>query len=45
MKNFNRQIKQDIVLQKDTESEIKSDFFDENLQENDTIAIQEQLDF
>ncbi|PCM55355.1 cell division protein FtsA, partial [Campylobacter sp. BCW_8713] len=45
IENFNRQIKQDIVLQKDAESEIKSDFFDENLQENDTIAIQEQLDF
>ncbi|EIP9883065.1 cell division protein FtsA [Campylobacter jejuni] len=45
IENFNRQIKQDIVLQKDAESEIKFDFFDENLQENDTIAIQEQLDF
>lgn len=32
-------------MQKDAESEIKFDFFDENLQENDTIAIQEQLDF
>lgn len=27
------------------ENETKSDFFGENLQENDTIIIQEQLDF
>ncbi|EIA94992.1 cell division protein FtsA, partial [Campylobacter coli LMG 23336] len=41
----NRQIRQEIIPQKEVENETKSDFFGENLQENDTIIIQEQLDF
>ncbi|TKX32320.1 cell division protein FtsA [Campylobacter aviculae] len=45
IENYNRQIRQESISQKEMENEIKSDFFDENLRENDTIAIQEQLDF
>jgi len=46
IETFNRQIKEEFPLrQQKEEIEIKSDFFNEKLQENDTIAIKEQLDF
>lgn len=45
IENYNRQIRQEVIPQKEVENETKSDFFGENLQENDTIILQEQLDF
>ncbi|MDO4674516.1 cell division protein FtsA [Campylobacter sp.] len=45
IENFNRQPKQDFVLEKEERKETKSDFLGEDLQENDTISIQEQLEF
>ncbi|EAL3842797.1 cell division protein FtsA [Campylobacter upsaliensis] len=44
IENFNRQIKQDLTPQKE-EEEIQNEIFNEDLQENDTISIQEQLNF
>ena len=44
IENFNRQIKQDLTPQKE-EEEIQNEIFNEDLQENDTISIQEQLKF
>ncbi|MBS4274985.1 cell division protein FtsA [Campylobacter vulpis] len=44
IENFNRQIKQDFTPQKE-EEEIQSEIFNEDLQENDAISIQEQLNF
>ncbi|MCR2039483.1 cell division protein FtsA [Campylobacter helveticus] len=45
IENFNRQIKQEFIPQKEEEDEIRNEIFNENLQEDDTIGIQEQLDF
>lgn len=45
IENFTRQPKQDFVLEKDEQNEIKSDFYNDDLQENDTINIQEHLDY
>ena len=47
IENFNHQIKSNSISQKEQqENEIKTDFFNQDLQENDTIALQqEQLDF
>lgn len=45
IENFSRQPKQDFILEKDEQNEIKSDFYNDDLQENDTISIQEHLDY